>query len=68
MAFLFNKNKQRGNLELCRSTKDTLQKLEAGEKLSPRVEEELARNISSMKVVLQGTAGAANKPSTPLIS
>jgi len=59
MAFLFGRNKQRSSLDLCRSTRELLHKLEGSrdERSLPRIEEELARNLGQMKLVLQGTAG-----------
>ncbi|KAJ9667924.1 Hym1p [Coniosporium apollinis] len=55
MAFLFGRNRQRGNAELVKSTKELMQKLLLEEKPSPRVEEDLARNLAQMKTTLQGT-------------
>jgi len=59
MAFLFGRNRQRSNSDLCRSTKDLLLKLESNrdERLTPRYEEDLARNLGQMKLILQGTSG-----------
>lgn len=63
MAFLFSRNRQRSNSDLCRSTKDLLIKLETNkdERLTPRIEEELARNLAQMKLTLQGTSGAYDR-------
>ncbi|KAL1310804.1 hypothetical protein AAFC00_001044 [Neodothiora populina] len=55
MAFLFGRTKTRSNQELTRSTKELITKLIAEDKPSPKIEEELARNLSQMKVILQGT-------------
>lgn len=62
MNFLFNKNKGKSHQDLCRQTKDGLQKLQtiADPKLQPRVEEELAKNMGQIKLVLQGTQGASS--------
>lgn len=60
MAFLFGgRNRQRSNSDLCRSTKDLLLKLESNtdDRLTPRFEEDLARNLGQMKLTLQGTSG-----------
>ncbi len=58
MAFaLFGRNRQKTNAELCRATKELLQKVGLEEKPSPKVEEELARNLAQMKLTLQGTTG-----------
>lgn len=57
MAFLFNRNKQRSNMDLVRSTKEALQRLAAEEKPQPKTEEDLSRNLTQMKIVLQGTPG-----------
>lgn len=54
MAFLFSRSKQRSNADLCKSTKDLLQRLLGDEKPVDRIEEELARNLSQMKQTLQG--------------
>lgn len=55
MAFLFGRTKTRSNQELTKSTKELMGKLIAEDKSNPKIEEELARNLSSMKVILQGT-------------
>ncbi|KAF1356397.1 Mo25-like protein [Delphinella strobiligena] len=55
MAFLFGRTKTRSNQELTKSTKELMGKLIAEDKSNPKIEEELARNLSSMKVTLQGT-------------
>ncbi|KAK4983709.1 Hym1p [Elasticomyces elasticus] len=55
MAFLFARNKPKSSQELTRVTKELLQRLIQDDKQSPKVEEELARNLSQMKIVLQGT-------------
>lgn len=57
MAFLFGRNRQKSNADLCRATKDLLTRLSADERPNPRVEEELAKNLAQMKITLQGTAG-----------
>lgn len=57
MAFLFNRNKQRSNMDLVRSTKEALQRLATEEKPQPKTEEDLSRNLTQMKIVLQGTPG-----------
>jgi len=55
MAFLFGRSKTRSSVELVKSTKELMIRLIAEEKPTPKTEEELARNLGSMKVVLQGT-------------
>ncbi|GAB7352291.1 hypothetical protein MBLNU459_g2747t3 [Dothideomycetes sp. NU459] len=56
MAFLFGRNRTRSSQELTRSTKELMGKLIAeGDKPTPKTEEELARNLAQMKVILQGT-------------
>ncbi|KAF1809062.1 conidiophore development protein hymA [Eremomyces bilateralis CBS 781.70] len=55
MAFLFSRNKQKPTMELVRTTKELIQKLIGEEKAGSKVEEEVARNISQMKLILQGT-------------
>ncbi|EOD48954.1 Conidiophore development protein hyma protein [Neofusicoccum parvum] len=62
MAFLFNRNKQRSNMDLVRSTKEALQRLAAEEKPQPKTEEDLSRNLAQMKIVLQGTPEAEVSP------
>lgn len=62
MAFLFNRNKQRSNMDLVRSTKEALQRLAAEEKPQPKTEEDLSRNLTQMKIVLQGTPEAEVSP------
>ncbi|KAF2770402.1 Mo25-like protein [Teratosphaeria nubilosa] len=55
MAFLFGRNRQRSALDLVRGTKELLQRLAIEEKPLPKTEEDLSRNLSQMKVTLQGT-------------
>ncbi|RMZ23379.1 hypothetical protein D0859_12578 [Hortaea werneckii] len=55
MAFLFGRNRQRSAQDLVRSTKDLLQKLMRDDASSPKLEEDLARALTQMKVTLQGT-------------
>ncbi|EMC95877.1 hypothetical protein BAUCODRAFT_71629 [Baudoinia panamericana UAMH 10762] len=55
MAFLFGRNRQRSVQDIVRSTKELLQRLEKEEVPSPKTEEDIARNITQMKVTLQGT-------------
>ncbi|RMY66919.1 hypothetical protein D0864_11718, partial [Hortaea werneckii] len=55
MAFLFGRNRQRSAQDLVRSTKDLLQKLMKEDGSSPKLEEDLARALTQMKVTLQGT-------------
>ncbi|KAL0254948.1 Hym1p [Diplodia seriata] len=62
MAFLFNRNKQRNNMDLVRSTKEALLRLAAEEKPQPKTEEDLSRNLTQMKIVLQGTPEAEVSP------
>ncbi|KAI9668356.1 MAG: hypothetical protein M1831_001110 [Alyxoria varia] len=62
MAFLFNRNRQKGNAELCRSCKELLQKINSEEGAPARVEEELTRNLQQMKLTLQGTPEAEASP------
>ncbi|KAF2203064.1 Mo25-like protein [Delitschia confertaspora ATCC 74209] len=56
MAFLF-RSRQKSIPELSSSTKDLMLKLGAVDKLDKKIEEELARNLNQMKIVLQGTPG-----------
>ncbi|KAF2088503.1 conidiophore development protein hymA [Saccharata proteae CBS 121410] len=60
MAFLFNRSKQKGSMELVRSTKESLLRLAGEEKAQPKTEEDLARNLAQMKITLQGTPGTSN--------
>jgi len=56
MAFLFNRNRQRSNSDICRATKELLIKLETGK--DERVAaQELVRILANMKLTLQGTTG-----------
>ncbi|KAJ9621590.1 Hym1p [Taxawa tesnikishii (nom. ined.)] len=55
MAFLFARNKTRSSQELTRSTKELMLRLIAEDKPAPKVEEEIARNLQQMKIMLQGT-------------
>jgi len=56
MAFLFNRNRQRSNSDICRTTKELLIKLETGK--DERVAaQELVRILANMKLTLQGTTG-----------
>ncbi|KAK5119475.1 hypothetical protein LTR85_007575 [Meristemomyces frigidus] len=55
MAFLFGRNRQRSAQDLVKATKDLLQKLVKEDVSSPKIDEDLARNLSLMKVTLQGT-------------
>ncbi|RMY98195.1 hypothetical protein D0864_04474 [Hortaea werneckii] len=55
MAFLFGRNRQRSAQDLVRSTKDLLQKLMKEDGSSPKLEEDVARALTQMKVTLQGT-------------
>ncbi|KAK8236863.1 Mo25-like protein, partial [Phyllosticta capitalensis] len=58
MAFLFSRNRQRNNMDLVRSTKETLMRVAAEDKPQPKTEEDLARNLAQMKMMLQGTPDA----------
>lgn len=44
-------------MDLCRSTRELLIKLNAEEPTPPKVVEELARNLAQMKLTMQGTPG-----------
>jgi len=57
MAFLFGRSRQRSAGDLVKASKDLLQKLikEDGQAPPSKTEEDLARNLSQMKVTLQGT-------------
>jgi hypothetical protein len=56
MAFLFNRNRQRSNSDICRTTKELLSKLETGK--DERVAaQELVRILATMKLTLQGSTG-----------
>lgn len=57
MAFLFGRSKEKKNDELCRSTKDLLARFGEAEAPSQKTAEDLARNLSQMKLILQGTLG-----------
>jgi len=62
MAFLFNRNRQRSNSDICRTTKELLIKLETGK--DERVAaQELVRILANMKLTLQGTTGRRYKGS-----
>ncbi|PSK56875.1 hypothetical protein B9Z65_6499 [Elsinoe australis] len=55
MAFLFGRARGKSTTELVRTTHDLVNRLVSEEKLPPKSEEELTRNLTSMKVMLQGT-------------
>lgn len=58
MAFLFNRNKTRGDKELCRNTRELLEKLATNNpKSKPALQEEITKPLSQMKQLLQGTHG-----------
>lgn len=57
-TFLGGRPRQRANSDICRSTRDLLQKFATGVAPSPKIEEELARNLGHMKLTLQGTTGS----------
>ncbi|KAF2807999.1 Mo25-domain-containing protein [Mytilinidion resinicola] len=61
MAFFF-RNKQKSSIELTRSTRELVQRLAAEEKPNPKTEEELARNLAQMKIMIQGTPEAEVSP------
>ncbi|KIW05704.1 uncharacterized protein PV09_03564 [Verruconis gallopava] len=55
MAFLFSRNKQKVVLDLVRSAKDLLVKIQTVDQLPTQSEESLAQKLSQMKMILQGT-------------
>ncbi|KAK5088743.1 Hym1p [Lithohypha guttulata] len=62
MAFLFNRGgRQKQPAELARLLKDLLPKL-SDNGSPPKVEEEVARTMSQMKVIVQGTQEAESSP------
>ncbi|KAK7533035.1 Mo25-like protein [Phyllosticta citribraziliensis] len=63
MAFLFSRNRQRNNMDLVRSTKETLMRVAGEDKpQANRAEEDLARNLAQMKMTLSGTPDADVSP------
>ncbi|OJJ87421.1 Mo25 family protein [Aspergillus glaucus CBS 516.65] len=60
MAFLFNRGR-RQPLEVVRSIKDLLEKLRETPN-TPKIEEELARQLSQMKLMIQGTQEIDTSP------
>ncbi|USW55919.1 Putative armadillo-like helical protein [Septoria linicola] len=65
MAFLFGRNRQRSALDMVKTVKDLLQKLpkeDGQQQQATRIEEDIARNLSQMKVTLQGTPEAETSP------
>ncbi|KAF2174160.1 hypothetical protein M409DRAFT_16428 [Zasmidium cellare ATCC 36951] len=62
MAFLFGRNRQRSASDLAKQTKDLLQRLTKDDGQAAKVEEDLARNLSQMKTILQGTPEAETTP------
>ncbi|KAK8215504.1 Mo25-like protein [Phyllosticta citricarpa] len=63
MAFLFSRNRQRNNMDLVRSTKETLMRVADEDKpQANRAEEDLARNLAQMKMMLSGTPDADVSP------
>lgn len=61
MAFLFRGGRPKQPAELARSLKDLLPKL-ADNGSPPKVEEEVARTMSQMKVIVQGTTEQESNP------
>ncbi|EME81032.1 uncharacterized protein MYCFIDRAFT_204160 [Pseudocercospora fijiensis CIRAD86] len=62
MAFLFGRSRQRSALDMVKTVKDLLQKLPREDGQTSKIEEELARNLSQMKVTLQGTPEVETSP------
>ncbi|KAF2239450.1 Mo25-like protein [Viridothelium virens] len=62
MAFLFARNKQKSGVDLVKTTSELMQKLDSEDKASPKAEEEIARNLTQMKITLQGTPEAEVNP------
>ncbi|KAM5443889.1 Hym1p [Microsporum ferrugineum] len=67
MAFLFNRSRQRQPAEVARTTKDLLVKLRDGPG-DAKTEEDLAKQLGHMKLIVQGTQGLTltPPPSVPL--
>jgi chaperonin cofactor prefoldin len=57
MAFLFGRNKQKVIVDLTKSAKDLLVKIQTVDLLPTQQEESLAQKLSQMKLILQGTQG-----------
>jgi len=55
MAFLFGRNKQKVIVDLTKSAKDLLVKIQTVDQLPTQQEESLAQKLSQMKLILQGT-------------
>ncbi|EMF12374.1 Mo25-like protein [Sphaerulina musiva SO2202] len=63
MAFLFGRSRQRSALDMVKTVKELLQKLPKDESpQTTKIEDDLARNLSQMKVTLQGTPEAETSP------
>ncbi|PPJ50563.1 hypothetical protein CBER1_05498 [Cercospora berteroae] len=67
MAFLFGRNRQRSALDMVKTVKDLLQKLpkedgQQQQQQTTKLEEDIARNLSQMKVTLQGTPELETSP------
>ena len=62
MAFLFGRNRQKASSELPRLVKELLPKIDGPS--NPKAEE-LAKLLSQMKLILQGTQGTHSQCSSP---
>ncbi|KAK4914141.1 Hym1p [Elasticomyces elasticus] len=56
MAFFFNRGRSRQPADIVRSTKELLLRIHDSQN-APKAEEELAKQLSQMKVMVQGTQG-----------
>ncbi|KAJ5095332.1 hypothetical protein NUU61_004688 [Penicillium alfredii] len=61
MAFLFNRGRSRSPAEIVRSSKELLSRIHESPN-TPKVEEELAKQLSQMKVIVQGTQEVNTSP------
>ncbi|KAJ5174449.1 uncharacterized protein N7482_000326 [Penicillium canariense] len=61
MAFFFNRGRSRQPADVARSTKELLLRLQEGPS-NPKADEELAKQLSQMKVIVQGTQEVNTSP------
>jgi calcium binding protein 39 len=65
MAFLFGGNRrQKQPTEIAKSLKELLHRLWEPA-ISPKVEEEVAKHMASMKLIVQGTPGSCDQRAKP---
>ncbi|KAF2218459.1 Mo25-like protein [Elsinoe ampelina] len=62
MAFLFGRARGKSTTELVHATQDLVLKSIAEDKPNAKIDEELGRNLASMKVMLQGTPDVESSP------